>query len=186
MHYIIVLGFYALLICLQLLMPTSSSLSLSAAAVALTTTTSSSAATIDFNIFEYPYSNSTEFTGIRQVPQSKDLVYISGFTYFAPQSFNDTANFKGLLYVGPLTGGGYYVNNFTYPDPTVIGTNLYGPNSPRENDPTYIQLAGSYTLEATGGVDYGCLYQGYINGSGSWITLTPSKEFKMLGSIAHR
>lgn len=129
--------------------------------------------------FNYPIlvpGGKTLLTGIRS---DADNYYITGF-YKYPDNTPQPVSF---LYKGQLNGNGTW-NILNYPSSegkTVTSTNLYGP-SILAND--FVRVVGNYTIsQATGA--FGCLYEGLLDGSGVWITLTPPSEDPVLNTIAH-
>lgn len=137
-----------------------------------------------YHTFNYPSSvpgGKTLLTGIRRTTNDH-IVYISGF-YKCP---NDTC-VEAFVYKGSLLGSGTW-NVLNYPSAsgrTVTATNLYGPNNGPGNT---IQVVGNYTTEETGMSTIGCLYQGPLDGSGTWTTLIPpanSQQSSVINTIAH-
>jgi hypothetical protein len=121
--------------------------------------------------------DSTFLTGVRGVANSSE-VYISGF-YAPPGS---TAGIAGLIYKGATSGGGTWYT-FTYPSSpgaTVTSIGLYGP----DNGPAGgITVVGNITTaEAGDAAPIGAIYQGPLDGSGSWRTITPPSA---TATIAH-
>lgn len=120
--------------------------------------------------FNYPDSlpkEKTLLTGVRGVDGiNKSDVYISGF--YVPI---DTTKTTGFVYKGNLNGNGKFYD-LNYPPinnmPTI--TNLYGPNN--GDEPDTIQVVGNYTVNGQSGAT-GCLYEGKLDGSGQWTTITP-------------
>lgn len=128
----------------------------------------------------------TLLTGIREVGDFRNKVYISGF-YKYPNSRVDTFVFKGNLNNQDLKDrDNWYVLN--YPSSigrSVTATNLYGPNNGNSNSGK-IQVVGNYTTKETGMSTIGCLYEGYLSGDGKWTTLIPNFSSKpTLNTIAH-
>jgi hypothetical protein len=131
--------------------------------------------------FNYPNSqegDKTLLTGIRQVANSSD-VYISGF--YEPKSGSTIAFvYKGKL-TNPNKGIFHTLSYPNLPDKTVTATNLYGPN----NGPNgQIQVVGNYTIAGSNGA-IGCLYEGLIDGSGTWTTILPPSSEPVLNVICH-
>jgi len=128
--------------------------------------------------------SSTYLTGIRGVTDSEH-VYISGI--YTPPGDTVNSGAQGLLYTGPILGGGTW-QVLNYPSSsglTVTSTALYGPNNGTSTG--NIQIVGSYTTSQTGGNDLGLLYQGPTDGSGTWATLNPQslEERPVINTIAH-
>jgi len=125
-----------------------------------------------YSKFNYPsrQPGNTLLTGIREDPRG--AVLISGF--FEPAE----GRVRSFVYRGPLSGqGALYKRLFheldfpSVPGRTVTSTNLYGPNvGPAPNT---IEVVGNYTTAEQPGFTFGCLYQGSLDGSGIWRTLTP-------------
>lgn len=136
--------------------------------------------------FNYPGAvpgSKTLLTGIRGKGK---VLYITGFYEPPSHSAEPVISF---LYVGDETGraGPGNLNNswnvLGYPNGigrTVVSTNLYGPMIIDED---HVRIVGNYTTEESGGRALGCMYEGHINGSGKWTTLTPSDE--TINTIAH-
>lgn len=135
--------------------------------------------------FNYPGAlpgGKTLLTGIRN--EGKTL-YITGF-YQPPE--NSGQSVVSFLYKGNTTGktGPCSENSWNvlnYPSArgrTVKATNLYGPQVLTHN---YVRAVGNYTTVELGKKTIACLYEGPLNGSGKWITLTPSKDTS--NAIAH-
>lgn len=122
-----------------------------------------------YSTLNYPGAagDSTLLTGVRGVAGSSD-VYISGF--YAPAGSTD--GIAGLIYEGPVAGGGTW-HAFTFPSSagaTVTGTEFYGPDNHGAGG---ISVVGNYTTAEAGNTPLGLLYQGPLDGSGSWRTLMP-------------
>lgn len=140
-----------------------------------------------FNYSGAQPGSKTFLTGIRGVHHSNQ-VYISG-VYILPNSTLPS----GLIYKGGLCSrrsravapeGTWHVLN--YPSAlgrTVTGTSLYGPNNGTTRNT--IQAVGNYTTQETGQIPLGCLYQGPLDGSGTWITLIPSSSEPVINTIVH-
>lgn len=123
-----------------------------------------------YQTFTYPNSkpgDQTILTGIRQVRNSSK-VFISGF--YIPVSGTPIS----FVYKGCINGKGTF-NNLNYPLANTI-TNLYGPNNGINGS---IQVVGNYTNELG---TFGCLYEGDLNGSGTWITIVPPNA---INTICH-
>ena len=63
---------------------------------------------------------------------------------------------NGLLYVGPLAGGGTSYG-VVYPGPDTIATSVYGPDN---GEGSIIRLVGSYRANGTDAYNYGFLWEG--------------------------
>ncbi len=137
-----------------------------------------------YTTFNYPAETpggDTLLTGIRRTRANEEIVYISGF-YKCPSD----ACVKAFVYKGHLSGTGIW-HVLNYPSSagvTVKATNLYGPNDGAGHN---IQVVGNYTTTQTGDATIGCLYEGPLNGSGGWTSLTPSSTVSdpVLNTIAH-
>lgn len=120
----------------------------------------------------------TLLTGIREVTGSTD-VYISGFY----KSLDGTI-VTSFVYKGGVYGCGvwYQLNYPRTEDNKVTSTNLYGPNN---GCCRAIQVVGNYTNESSGNATIGCLYEGYLDGSGKWTTIIPTSPEPVLNTICH-
>lgn len=125
---------------------------------------------IEYSTLNYPGAggDSTLLTGVRGGVNSS-AVYISGF-YAPPGS---TSGIAGLIYRGAPSGGGTWYA-FTYPSSpgaTVTSTAFYGPDNYGTGG---ISVVGNITTAEAGDMTpIGALYQGPLDGSGSWRTVTP-------------
>lgn len=125
---------------------------------------------VEYSTLNYPGAggDSTLLTGVRGVTNSSE-VYISGF--YAPAG--STAGIAGLIYKGATSGGGTWYT-FTYPSSsgaTVSTTQFYGPDNRTAGG---ISVVGNITtVEGGAAMPIGALYQGPLDGSGSWRTITP-------------
>ena len=134
---------------------------------------------VQYSTLTYPGAgsgDSTFLTGVRGVSNSSD-VYISGF--FAPAG--STAGIAGLIYKGPLSGQGTWYS-FTYPSSpgaTVTSVGLYGPDNFGAGG---ISVVGNITTVEAGEFPIGALYQGPLDGSGTWQPITPPQS---TATIAH-
>src|SRR5262249_38957976 len=139
-------------------------------------------AQVNYSTFSYPGAGPEDRqgpTGVRGAGGQD--VYVTGI-------WNDCSS-HGLLYVGPLSGGGNS-GSWTvlhYPSSrgiTVAGTSLYGPDG---LPPGNVRLVGSYTKTETGHMNHGLLYEGPPDNSCSvvcWQTI----DFPIAGlrnTIAH-
>lgn len=147
--------------------------------------------------------NTTTMTGVRSASDSSTDVLMSGFTWINLQYTDDRkTNYGAFIYKGPVTGGGTWYGNFNYPsttNATVTGTFFYGPTSASASglsniqDPdNFFQAVGDYETVQGGGTQYGLLFQGYLNGTGTWSTLNPESLILnptagngVFGTIAH-
>lgn len=133
--------------------------------------------------FNYPSGvegTITSLTGIRT--KNDDIQYVSGF-YLIPGATQVSFVYKGTLLAYDIEN----INNWhalgfpSTPESTVISTILYGPDV---IDDDIIRVVGSYTITQVTG-DFGCLYEGPLDGSGKWSTLTPPSSDKVLNTICH-
>jgi hypothetical protein len=143
---------------------------------------SSANANVTYSTLNYPQAEpdgSTFLTGIRA--NSTDGVYMTGL--YLPPNGNST---QGLFYSGSLEGvGDWHLVNFPdYLGGTVTSTAMYGPDN--SNGVDSIRAVGSYKTTETGAYDLGLLYDGPLDGSGSWQTLD-AKDLNpnALNTIAH-
>jgi len=143
-------------------------------------------AQVTYSPFSYPGATTTEPqgpTGVRGA--GGEDVYVTGIW--------NPGSSQGLLYFGPLTGGGnsgtWTVLNY----PGAGNTSLYGPNGLPSGD---VRIVGSYTTcEPTPPVrNHGLLYEGPTDGSGTWETIdfplsaaspSPSPGEEVHNTIAH-
>lgn len=129
--------------------------------------------TVHYTDFNNPATGQTTIQGIRGVSGSEN-VYISG------SLLGQNNALQGLIYEGPLKGGGndgkWNVVNFpSTPSAVVNNTSCYGPN----NGPNgTVQIVGSYktatsTDKAPSG-NLGFYYEGPVDGSGTWVQVSPN------------
>ena len=137
-----------------------------------------------YKTFNYPDSvpgGKTLLTGIRGVECKPKRVYISGF--YEPAASEPDQQVKSFVYKGSCRDGTWH--ELYYPDSSV--TNLYGPNNGRRKK--NIQVVGNYVpSNSTNNLPVGCLYQGKLDGSGKWTSLSPTfpcEDDEVLGVIAH-
>jgi len=109
-------------------------------------------------------------TGIRR---KRSNLYITGF--YIPSMDADTVSFLYKGNVNYLNAGGYYILNY----PGSKATNLYGPAI---LDDCKVRVVGNYTKNNTNGL-FGCMYTGKLDGTGDWLTITPSSD--ALNCICH-
>lgn len=143
---------------------------------------------ISYYPFDYTSTNkgnTTTFTGVRSVNSSTSDVYMSGFTWINLDYDENgkKTNYGAFIYKGPVTGGGKWYGNFYYPSSpgaNVSGTFFYGPSSAETSGlvgipdaENFFQVVGDYETVEGGLTQFGLLYQGYLNGTGDWMTLTP-------------
>jgi len=136
-----------------------------------------------YRTFNYPSEvdgGKTLLTGIRQVNGEKNDYYISGF-----YKYPEDTRVASFVYKGCRHGRGTW-NLLDYPSSegaTVSATNLYGPDNGKHEG--NIKVVGNYTTVEAGQKAFGCLYRGPLDGSGKWLTLTPTSEEPVLNTIAH-
>ena len=131
-------------------------------------TTSSAAAGVTYNQFNSisKPGSSTLITGVRGVNYTGN-VYISGIYQESATALN-----QGLLYTGPVQGGGtWQILNF----PGSSSTSIYGPDN---NGVGNVVFAGSYSTVDAPAQQKGLLYQGPIDGTGQWLGLDMSSMVK--------
>jgi len=126
-------------------------------------------AQVKYSTFSYPgaaMGDSQGPTGVRGAGGQD--VYVTGI-------WNHTNVSSGLLYVGPLSGGGnsgsWTVLNYpNSPGVTVKNTSLYGPDGLPSG---HVRLVGSYTTSSPTPppLNHGLLYEGPPDGSGTWQTI---------------
>lgn len=166
---------------------------------------SATLSSVSYHELDYTFThkgNTTTMTGVRSVNDSTSLVYMSGFTWINLEyTDGKKTNYGAFIYRGDITGDGEWFGNFNFPSSpgaNVSGTFFYGPcsgsasgiqNIPDENN--FFQAVGDYSTYEDGLVQYGMLFQGYVNGSGTWTTLDPTSLLnkiphnKVLGTIGH-
>lgn len=139
---------------------------------------------ITFNFPGFLPESKTLLTGIRK--ECEEYV-ITGFYEYPNNAFpSQSFVFKGLL-----NGyGKWYDFAFNSPlEPNVTTTSLYGPDildSKYCHDKKIYRFVGNYTtVEHPGAL--GCLYQGGLQGDGSWNTIvpTPLTSDNIVGTICH-
>ena len=119
--------------------------------------------------FNYPNATSnseTLLTGIRSVRNSCKDVYISGF-------YKENGGIvTAFVYKGNLKGEGTFhnLNVPSSPGKVVIATSLYGPNNSFNDN---IQVVGNYLVSGGSSGPIGTIYEGNIDGSGSWTDIIP-------------
>jgi hypothetical protein len=124
---------------------------------------------VRYSTLDYPAAggDSTLLTGVRGVDDSSE-VYISAF--YAPAG--SSSGIAGLIYKGATSGGGTW-HSLTYPSSsgvTVTSTALYGPDNGAAGG---LSVVGNITTAEAGDTPIGALYQGPLDGSGRWRTITP-------------
>src|SRR5262249_22781558 len=121
-------------------------------------------AQVNYSTFSYPGAATTDSqgpTGVRGA--GGEDVYVTGI-------WNECSS-HGLLYVGPLSGGGnsgsWTVLDYpSSPNITVSGTSLYGPDG---LPPGNVRLVGSYTTTETEHMNHGLLYEGPPDNSCNFV-----------------
>lgn len=149
-----------------------------------------------YHTFNYPDSlpgSKTLLTGIRENAENEDEVFITGF--YEPQG--DPSDVISFVYKGDLSGNGswFTLNYPSSPGVTVKTTNLYGPDSEdltncschskKHHPKSSFRVVGNYTTVEVGTAAFGCLYEGPLDGSGTWTTLLPTSDEPVLNTIAH-
>ena len=139
---------------------------------------SSTPATASIQYFTEPYmpAGSTEITGVRGIGNSSD-VFLTGINMDTTTS--PTTNY-GLLYRGPLLIPSVNSWKKIGPAKTILkasgtdtssGLNFYGPNN--GTTPGSIVVVGNYNLPNVT-TAYGLLYQGDLDGSGTYTQILPT------------
>ena len=147
-------------------------------------------AQVKYSTFSYPgaaMGDSQGPTGVRGGAGGLN-VYVTGIWH---HETNGEQISSGLLYIGPLSGGGNSGNwtALNYPSSTgitVMNTSLYGPDG---LPPGNVRLVGNYTTSSPTPppLSHGLLYEGPPDGSGTWQTIdypNPPRE-QVLNTIAH-
>jgi hypothetical protein len=128
------------------------------------------------------------------VNDSTTQVYLSGFTWINLEvdETGHHTNYGAFIYKGDITGQGEWYGNFYYPSSpgvNVTGTFFYGPCSASDSglenipdDENFFQAVGDFETAQGGLAQYGVLFQGYLNGTGSWKILDPTV---LLGADSH-
>ncbi|MCE5293445.1 MAG: hypothetical protein LLF94_02370 [Chlamydiales bacterium] len=149
-------------------------------ALSFTLSLSAERAYFTFNYPAGPEGGETLLTGLRGLKSDPSKVLMSGFYKYPGGSPVVAFMYKGRL---PNQDGSFYILNYpSSPGLTVAETNLYGPNNGKKNN---IQVVGNYTTVEAGTTAFGCLYQGPLDGTGSWRTLVPTSAEPVLNVIAH-
>ena len=129
---------------------------------------------VTYSPFNFPLSGSTAIQGIRGIEGSDD-VYVSGSGAF------DKPDVQGVIYKGPLSHNGslgkWYT--FTFKNELVndtYNTSIYGPCDLGDGN---IRFVGSYKTTTMGQSAQGMLYQGPLDGTGTYITIAPNRGATM-------
>ncbi len=122
--------------------------------------------------FNYPGWEPGDKTLIGGIREKNNIYYISG-SYIPSTGLTIPFVYKGDLrgYTGPCSHNSW--NTLRFPSElnrTVTATSLYGPDIRKHNN---IRVVGNYTTEETSDALLGAMYQGNLDGSGVWTTLTP-------------
>jgi len=129
---------------------------------------------VDYITISYPESNFTAIQGVRGVVKSED-VYIAG-TYTTPNdSITHGVIYKGSLYDSKNSEKWHTLDYTSSQFNDVTLTSCYGPNNGINGA---IQVVGAYKRDSTGNRNLGFLYEGPLNGSGKWTTITPGGSNK--------
>jgi hypothetical protein len=134
----------------------------------LQTTENTTTKGVQYMPFNDPKTGITTIQGIRGVSGSEN-VFISG-------SLVTGVVMNGLIYEGPLTGEGkdgkWHVINFpSSHSETVTSTSCYGPNNGPKGT---VEIVGAYMISSGKG-NLGFYYNGPIDGSGSWVRVSPNE-----------
>jgi hypothetical protein len=128
-------------------------------------------------------------TGVRQLSKDGQSVLLSG-----NHPVGSAATAKAMLYSGPLypsssTGYAYFTPEF--PGQTVTTATFYGPNTPLFNPGIgagNVRAVGSYKYSEAGAADYSMMYEGPLDGSGTWTALIVPESVAgtaVFSTIAH-
>jgi hypothetical protein len=142
---------------------------------------------LNISLPDYPESvtppTTLPVTGIRGVTGDSGAVYITGIL----NSGGSSDEAFGMIYEGPINmsnSGGWHALSF--PDSggeIVTGTAFYGPNN--GSGAVVINIVGNYTNSGSSAA-LGLLYQGHLDGTGFWRTLSPTYLGETtLNTIAH-
>lgn len=110
-------------------------------------------------------------TGIRQDAGDGQPVVISGNYPTGSGGKPQALLYRGPLYPSDTAGYAYLTPNFS--GQTVTTSTFYGPNTPRFNPDIgagNVRAVGSYKYSGGNG-DHGLMYQGALDGSGSWTEI---------------
>ena len=124
-------------------------------------------------------------TGLRSI--INDTLYITGF-YETP-----SGQITSYIYKGDISGkdgdcseiqsDNWHILSYpSAPKRTVVNTSLYGPAILKNGD---VRAVGNYITEESGSSTIGCMYEGPLDGSGTWTTLIPPSESRVINTIAH-
>jgi hypothetical protein len=123
------------------------------------------------------FSANTLVTGIRQAAGEGRPVLITG-----TQAAADGSALHALLYLGPLEPmdpTGDISLQPTFPGQTVTTAVFYGPNTALFNPemgPGNLRAVGTYTYSDGGAAQHGMMYQGPVDGSGTWTAIDVPDE----------
>jgi hypothetical protein len=125
---------------------------------------------VSYSPFNFPLSGSTAIQGVRGINGTDD-VYVSGSVAF------DKTDVQGVIYKGPLSHNGSLGNwyTFTFKNELVndtYNTSIYGPCDLGNGN---IRFVGSYKTTTTGQSAMGMLYQGPLDGTGTYTTIAPNR-----------
>lgn len=141
---------------------------------------------VNYKQFNYPSldltSRHTVIEGIRAVSGSENEVYISGALVGAdlPQELQTTVKniWQGFIYKGTLEDAHKLENwNLLHykleegNNDIVFNTSCYGPNNGENGT---IEIVGAYIKSSSPKQNLGFYYNGPIDGSGNWETVTPN------------
>lgn len=139
-------------------------------------------------VLNYPSQSQTKtlLTGIKQDTEDSSIYYITGFieensnTHKVKQITDKQSNYTTFVYKGNVSGksisniDNWHILKF----PLSTNTNLYGPSIFKNSN--IIRVVGNYTTVEGGSTLFGCLYQGGLDGTGKWLTITPPKSIQTI------
>jgi hypothetical protein len=128
-------------------------------------------------------------TGIRQDADDGKTVVVTG--NYPPASGTEP---QALLYRGPLVpsgSDGYYHLVPVFSGQNVTASTFYGPNTPLFNPDIgagSVRAVGSYKYSDTGEFDHGMMYEGSLDGSGTWTEINMPADLAggtVANTVAH-
>lgn len=128
-------------------------------------------------------------TGVRQQSEDGQTVLLSG-----NHAVGSDGTLQAMLYSGPLypsDSSGYAFLTPVFANQTIITSTFYGPNTPLFNPgigAENVRAVGSYRYSEGGAGDHGMIYEGPLDGTGSWTALNmPESEAggSVFSTIAH-
>lgn len=111
-------------------------------------------------------------TGVRQQSDDGQTVLLSG-----NHPVGSDGTLQAMLYSGPLypsISSGYAFLTPTFANQTIITSTFYGPNTPLFNPGIgtgNVRAVGSYRYSEGGTGDHGMMYQGPLDGTGTWTAI---------------